>query len=123
MYLEGGPHPNRTAAQAQLTGLIAAGEALVTDAEVLQEIVHRYSGLGRRDAVGPVLARTLQLVDQVFPVTREVVLRGAEIVQSQLGLSARDAVHLAVMERHRLRRILTFDAAFERWPGIERIGG
>jgi predicted nucleic acid-binding protein len=36
-------------------------------------------------------------------------------------MSARDAVHIAVMERHGIRSILSFDGDFDRWPGLERI--
>jgi len=36
-------------------------------------------------------------------------------------MSARGALHIAVMERHGIRSILSFDADFDRWPGLERI--
>lgn len=49
------------------------------------------------------------------------VLRAAAIVQKSKALSARDAVHIAVMERQSLRSIFSFDADFDRWPGLKRI--
>jgi predicted nucleic acid-binding protein len=36
-------------------------------------------------------------------------------------LSARDAVHLAVMEQHGIERILTFDSGFDGFPGVTRL--
>jgi len=36
-------------------------------------------------------------------------------------LSARDAVHLAVMEQNGIRQILSFDAGFDAFPGIARL--
>jgi len=33
----------------------------------------------------------------------------------------RHAVHIAVMERHGIRSILSFDADFDRWAGLQRI--
>lgn len=42
MYLIGAPHRLKTEAQILLERAIAAGERMVTDAEVLQEILHRY---------------------------------------------------------------------------------
>lgn len=42
MYLVGAAHPSKIAAQRQLERVISGGERLVTDAEVLQEILHRY---------------------------------------------------------------------------------
>jgi predicted nucleic acid-binding protein len=40
-------------AQRLLERTINAGERLVTDAEVLQEILHRYVAIDRRDAIQP----------------------------------------------------------------------
>jgi predicted nucleic acid-binding protein len=38
-----------------------------------------------------------------------------------MQLSARDAVHIAVVERHGIRSILSFDTDFDRGPGLKRI--
>jgi len=122
MYLVGAPHPHKTDAQLLLERSVAAGERMVTDAEVLQEILHRYSALGRREAIKPTLGTLLRYVDQVFPVEQADVLRASEILQEPLGLSARDALHIAIMERHGVERIMSFDADFDRWAGITRVG-
>jgi predicted nucleic acid-binding protein len=121
MYLVGAAHPHKTDAQIILERLIAAGQRLVTDAEVLQEILHRYTAIGRREAIAPALQVTLDLVDEVLPIEKSDVLRAGEIVQSQANLSARDALHIAVMERHEIRSILSFDSDFDRWPGMQRL--
>jgi hypothetical protein len=63
----------------------------------------------------------LDIVDEVIPIGKAEVLRAAEIVQDRVLLSARDAVHIAVMERHGIRSILSFEADFDRWPGLDRI--
>ena len=105
MYLVGAPHPHKTDAQLLLERSVAAGERMVTDAEVLQEILHRYSALGRREAIKPTLGTLLRYVDQVFPVEQADVLRASEILEEPLGLSARDALHIAIMERHGVERI------------------
>ena len=104
-----------------LERLIAAGERLVTDAEVLQEILHRYTAINKREAIGPALQLTLHIVDEVMPIDKAAVLRAGEIAQNPALMSARDAVHIAVMERHGIRSILTFDGDFDRWPGLQRI--
>jgi len=49
------------------------------------------------------------------------MLRAAEIAQNRAMFSARDAVHIAVMERHSTVSIMSFDADFDRWPGLKRI--
>ena len=121
MYLIGASHPHKAEAQLILERLIAAGQRLVTDAEVLQEILHRYTAIDKREAIGPALQATLQIVDDVMPIEKADVLRAAEITQHRALLSARDAVHIAVMERHGVRSILSFDGDFDRWPGLRRI--
>jgi predicted nucleic acid-binding protein len=121
MYLIGAAHPHKTESQVILERLIAAGERLVTDAEVLQEILHRYTAIDRREAIGPALQVTLDIVDEVLPIGKAEALRAGEIVQNRVLMSARDAIHIAVMERHGIRSIFSFDGDFDRWPGLQRI--
>ena len=121
MYLIGAAHPKKTEAQILLERLIAAGERLVTDAEVLQEILHRYAAIDRREAIAPAMQLTLDIVDEVFPIEKADVMRASEITQNRALLSARDAVHIAIMERQAIRSILSFDSDFDRWPGLRRV--
>jgi predicted nucleic acid-binding protein len=120
MYLVGAPHPHKTEAQILLERVIASGERVVTDAEVLQEILHRYTAINRREAISPAVRLTLDIVDEVYPVEKTDVLRAAEIVEHPASLSARDAVHVAIMERNNIRSILSFNSDFDRWPRIQR---
>lgn len=121
MYLVGASHPNKDAARRRLEECITRGERLVADAEVLQEILHRYVAINRRDAIQPAFDALLRVVDHVYPVELADVERAKSLVLGVTPLSARDAVHLAVMLRHGISRILSFDARFDRVPGIERL--
>jgi predicted nucleic acid-binding protein len=121
MYLVGAPHPHKSDAQRWLEKLVSDRQRLVTDAEVLQEILHRYVAINRRDAIQPAFDALLGIVDQVLPVDRSIAERAKEIVLGYRQLSARDAVHLAVMEHHGIERILTFDSGFDGFPGIARL--
>ena len=123
MYLVGAAHPHKVDAQLLLERLIAGRERLVTDAEVLQEVLHRYVAIGRRDAIQPAFDALLGVVDEVFPVDLHAVERAKAILLERRQLSARDALHAAVMEQQRVTRILTFDTGFDGLPGVERIGG
>ncbi len=122
MYLVGAPHPHKIDAQRLLEQSISQGERLVTDAEVLQEILHRYVAIDRRDAIQPAFDALLGVVDEVFPITRQDAERARTIVLGSTRLSARDAIHVAVMEDQGIGRILSFDTAFDRVPGITRLG-
>lgn len=121
MYLVGAAHPHKSDAQQLLEKLVSERQRLVTDAEVLQEILHRYVAIDRPDAIQPAFDALLGVVDQVLAIDRAVVERAKQIVLGNRHLSARDAVHLAVMEQHGIERILTFDSGFDGFPGVQRI--
>ena len=121
MYLVGKPHPHKADAQRLLEKLISDRERLVTDAEVLQEILHRYVGIRRRDAIQPAFDALLGIADQVLPVDAAAASRAKDIVLGHKQLSARDALHLAIMEQHGIERVLSFDAGFDGFPGITRL--
>jgi predicted nucleic acid-binding protein len=121
MYLVGAAHVHKIDAQRLLEKFVSERQRLVTDAEVLQEILHRYTAIQRRDAIQPAFNALLGVVDQVLPVDLIALERAKDIVLGYTDLSARDAVHLAVMEQHGIDRILSFDSGFDQFPGIARL--
>jgi predicted nucleic acid-binding protein len=121
MYLVGAAHPHKADAQRLLEAAIAKRERLVTSAEVLQEILHRYAAIGRREAIQPALDALLGIADEVFPVTRSDVERARDLLLGHLGLSARDALHVAIMQRHEISQLMSFDGGFDVVPGISRV--
>jgi len=121
MHLIGADHPHKADAQRALERLVSARERLVTDAEVLQEILHRYVAIDRRAAIQPAFDALLAVVDEVLAVDADTVERAKTIVLARERLSARGALHVAVMERRGVTRILSFDGGFDGVPGIERL--
>ena len=118
MYLVGAAHPHKIDARRILEESIAAGERLVSDAEVLQEILHRYVAISRRDAIQPAFEVLFKTVDAIYPVDREDVEKAKNITLGYTSLSSRDAIHIAVMERYGIPTILTFDRGFSQYPGL-----
>ncbi len=123
MYLVGVPHPNKEPARRALEELVAAGESMCTDAEVLQEILHRYTAIRRPEAIDPAFESVMRVVDVVYPIERTDVERARRLLKTTPRLAARDALHLAVMHGRDIDRILTFDSAFDGIPGIVRLSG
>lgn len=121
MYVVGKPHPHKVNAQRMLEQAIDRDERLVTDCEVLQEILHRYVAIERRDAIQPAFDALLGVVDEVFSIEPADVDLAKTIVLGRKTLSARDAIHAAVMQRRGVDRIMTFDSGFDHLPGIERV--
>lgn len=121
MYLVGAPHPHKVDALHVLERLVAERERLVTDAEVLQEILHRYRAIDRPDAIQPAFDAILAVVDEVYAVEHEDVDRARDVLLARWTLSSRDALHVAVMQRRGIGRLLSFDRGFDGVPGIERL--
>ena len=121
MYLVGGDHPNREAARRALEEAIAAGESLCSDAEVMQEILHRYTATHRTHSIDPAFDSLLAVADVVYPIERTDVERARRLLKTTPRLAARDAIHVAVMQGRDIGRILSFDAGFDGIPGIVRL--
>jgi hypothetical protein len=121
MYLVGAPHPNKEAARAALERCISRGERLVTSAEVMQEILHRYVAIRRLDAIQPAFDALLGLVDEVFPIEPVDVTTARDVLSARAHMSARDALHVAVMKRRGVDTIMSFDAGFDAVAWLERV--
>ena len=121
MYLVGAAHPHKVDARRLLERLITDNRRLVIDAEVLQEILHRYVAIDRRDAIQPCFDVVLEIADEVLPITAETMSTAREIVLGHPDLSARDAIHLAAMREHGIEEILSFDRHFDGLPGVTRL--
>lgn len=121
MYLVGASRPHKLDAQRLLESALSAGERLLTDAEVLQEICHRYVAIDRREAIQPAFDAILGVVDDVLPIGRADVERAKDALAHYRGLSARDALHIAIMARYNIDQLMSFDRGFDAYPGITRL--
>jgi predicted nucleic acid-binding protein len=122
MYLVGAGHPHKADARRLLEAAISDGERLVTSAEVLQEILHRCVAIDRRDAIQPAFDALLGVADEVLAVGRPDAERAKDFVLGSSRITARDAIHVAVMARAGISRIMSFDAGFDAVPGVTRLG-
>jgi uncharacterized protein len=121
MYLVGASHPHKLDAQRLLESAVSAGERLVTDAEVLQEICHRYVAINRREAIQPAFDAILGVVDDVLPIARTDVELAKDALLRYQGLSSRDALHVAVMAHYNIAQLMSFDRGFDAYPAIKRM--
>ena len=63
----------------------------------------------------------LGAVDEVFPAEQQDVLSARDLVLGVSSLSSRDAIHVAIMQRYSIGRIMSFDRDFDGVPGIDRL--
>lgn len=121
IYLIGAPHPNKARAVELVNGLVRGGERLVTDAEVYQEILHRYTAIRRLDAIDAAFRSLDAIADAVLTFGMPEIRIARTIIGAVPGISARDALHVAIMRSHGVDRVLSFDRGFDAVAGIERV--
>jgi predicted nucleic acid-binding protein len=121
MYVAGGAHANREPARRLLDRVRLGKVEACSSTEVLQEILYRYSSIGRLDMASEVYELFVEVCPVILNVTLADTDRARDLVCGAVGVSARDAVHAAVMLSHSVEWIATFDAGFDRVSGIRRL--
>ena len=120
MYAAGAPHLNKAPSVALLER-VAAGEVEATiDAEVLQEILHRYRAIGRWTEGRQVYDLTRRIFPMVIPVTAEILDAARGLMDQHPEIMARDALHAAVVVQERLEGVFSFDEDFDGIAGVVR---
>ncbi len=121
MYAAGAPDPHKAPSVALLER-VARGEIdAALDAEVLQEILHRYRALRRWNDGRRVydLARRSMVV--VLPITAEITDRARKIMDDHPALMARDALHAAVCRVAGAEAICSYDSDLDVIEGLRRL--
>ena len=121
MYVAGREHEHREPARRFLERVRKGNLDACTSTEVLQEILYRYSSLKRSDLAGEVYDSFVGICPVVHNVTLADTDRARDLICGAVGVSARDAVHAAVMLNHDVEWIATFDRGFDSVPGIRRL--
>ena len=122
IYAAGREHPHKEPCAGTLRLVAENPMSFVTDAEVLQELVHRYLAQDRW-ALGREVLRIFALVmqDRIEPVYAGDILSGADLADRHPGISARDLVHAAVMRRLGAEHVISADTDFDRLPWVTRL--
>ena len=122
IYAAGREHPYKQPCTRILRILADDPQSFVTDSEVLQEMMHRYLASGRWTLGREVVRAFAEAMrGRIEPVHGEVVSLAAELADRHPGISARDLVHVAVIQRLGINRIISADTDFDRLEGIDRL--
>ena len=121
MYAAGAEHPHK-APSVGLLRRIGLGEIpAAVDAEVLQEILHRYRAIRRWDEGRTVYALARRIVPLVVAITDRVVDRARDLLDGDARLGARDALHAAVVLDHAMEGVCSYDRDLDRIIGLRRL--
>ena len=121
MYLVGTPHINQERAVVALRRLVQERETFVTDVEVYQEILRRYTETRRISVIDSAIDALNNIVSEVLSYGMPEIYAARDLIAITDGVSARDARHAAIMRQAGISRILSYDRGFDAIPGIERL--
>lgn len=121
MYAAGTPHRCKMPAVKFLHDVARLEYACCVNAEVLQEILHRYRAIDRWNDGRDVYELARKIVTTVEPVTAEIIDKTFELMDIYPKLMARDCLHAAHCVIEKLEAICSFDADFDLIEGIRRI--
>lgn len=120
MYAAGADHPHKAPSVALLERIASAEVDAVIDAEVLQEILHRYRALRRWQEGSQLYALVRSIFTLVLPITAAVLDEARDLLQQHPHLMARDALHAAVARQETGGEIYSFDEDFDALEGVSR---
>lgn len=123
MYAGGKEHPLRSAC---VWVMRQAAEGLLdvaVDTEIVQEILHRYGAMGEPQIGITMATNLLDIVPNIYPITVADVRLTIELFEkyARQGITARDAIHVAVMRNNGLTHIVSADQHFDCVQGIPRV--
>ena len=121
MYVAGADHEHREPARRFMERVENHQVESCTSTEALQEILCRYSALSRRDLGGKVYDLFVEACQEVLDVTLADLDRARDLIARTANISARNAIHAAVMLNHQIEWIATFNREFDRIAGIRRV--
>ncbi len=121
MYAAGAEHPSKRPALRFLERVASGDVDAAVDAEVLQEILHRYRSIGRWAKGRKVYDLTRRIMPEVVPVTGRMLDRSRALMDDYPEIMARDALHAAAVLEVGAAGLCSFDRDFDRIREIQRI--
>ena len=97
--------------------------AAAIDTEIIQEILYRFGALREWELAINMASDVVALASVVYPITAQEIRRTIDLFASHArrGVTARDLIHVAVMQTNGLQVIISVDEHFDRIEGVTRI--
>jgi predicted nucleic acid-binding protein len=122
MYAAGRQSPQRLPCQRFLENIVAGrGPAACTDAEVLQEILHRYRSLAVPQIGFQLFDAVAHLGIPILAVTDQSLREARTLLEDYPRLSTRDGIHLGVMREHGIEEVLSYDRGLSQVSWVKRL--
>ena len=121
MYAAGAKHPNKKPSVDLLERIAQGTVDAALDAEVLQEVLHRYRAIARWAEGTQVYDHARRIFAIVLPITSGVVDDARILLDLHQAISARDALHAAVVVTHELDALCSYDRGFDQIEAVRRL--
>ncbi len=121
MYAAGADHKHKRPCVEYLQRVARAEVDAAVDAEVLQEILHRYRAIRRWDDGRRVYDLVRRIVPVVLSIDADVLDAARALLDDLPELTARDALHAAVYFASGATELCSYDADFDMVPGLVRV--
>lgn len=121
MYAAGSYHPNKIPSIHFLHKAAAGEYECCINAEILQELLHRYRAIGRWSDGREVYLLAREIVPIIHPVDADLISKAFEFMDLHPNHMARDCVHAAHCMILDLEAICSYDGDFDSIEGIRRI--
>ena len=121
MYAAGRPHAHQEPSARLLERIIRGDVDAVSDTEILQEILHRFWRLNQVEVAVKMIDQVVQLIPALLPIEASDGVLAASLLSQHPQIEPRDAIHTAVMLRHRLTHLYSYDRHFDAIPGLKRL--
>ena len=121
LYAIGAESPHRGPCRDVLAAIGKGEIDAVTSSEVLQELLHlRTRRVSLHDGIQAARSAAA-MVAEVLPVRGDDVLAACKILEKHPQMSARDALHVAVMKASRVHILISVDKDFDAVKDIKRV--
>ncbi|MDO8519986.1 MAG: type II toxin-antitoxin system VapC family toxin [Deltaproteobacteria bacterium] len=120
MYSVGQAHPFKEPSEAVIRGILNGEIEGVINAEVLQEVLYRYSSIGKSKIGYNLFDTMVNTFSQIWVIEKEDAVEARKMME-KLGIKTRDAIHAATMKRNGVTSIYSFDSDFDDIAWIKRI--
>jgi len=123
MYAAGIEHHYKQACAWLILEVAAGRVKAAIDTETIQEILYRYMKIQQWRFAIDMAQNLIDAVTVVLPIRLADMLLCMQLCESYgpHGLSARDLIHVAVMQNNELDTIISTDQDFDRIDGIRRL--
>lgn len=121
MYAAGSEHPHKEPSRQYLEQVALGKIEAALDAEILQEILHRYRSIQRWEEGRRVYDLARRIVPVIFPITADILDSTRDLLDRYRQLKARDALHAAVALNYGTQGICSYDKDFDEVQNLTRI--